>query len=128
MTSVDRLPSEILLQILRHVDEVSLRTCISVSKNWQSPVTQLSYEEISLQAYQVDKIKDLFEDNLCNKDDYFDKLHWTKRLIIRNDTQYPGGGCKLEQQEFTTLMSYLPNVQEIDLKGSHQHYVFSRRS
>lgn len=32
--------------------------------------------------------------------------------------------CKFEAQEFTTLMSYLPNWQELDLKGGKNYDVY----
>lgn len=56
-----------------------------VSKKWKEPAVQVYYEELTLQARQIHKIKKLFEDNLSNQDDYFSKLHWTKALKIRHD-------------------------------------------
>lgn len=86
MTTIDHLPSELLLQILRQVThQYSLRECIYVPKNWQSPATQANYEEVTLTAFLIYKIKALFEDKLLNQDDYFKQLYWTKKLKIAHD-------------------------------------------
>jgi hypothetical protein len=50
-----------------------------VCEKWNSAATQAYFEEIDLDANQIHKIKELFEENLPNKEDYFKKLHWTKK-------------------------------------------------
>lgn len=111
-----------------------------MSKKWQSPATQVKYEYVTLRAFQIHKIKKLFEDNLSNQDDYFKQLQWAKKLTIKQDGRdslmttlwrlpyHQGVGkyvqttdsdvesrCKFTHPEFSSLMSYLPSLQEFDL-------------
>lgn len=148
MITIDRLPKEILLRVLEHVDKRSLWNCIQVSKKWQSPATE-AYYEVTLQAYQIHKIKSLFEENQPNQDDYFSQLHWTRKLNIEFDGLDALGAafrkwmnvrdgeksqhvddsmldsrCEFESREFTVLMSYLPNLQEIDLNNSRRNNIY----
>lgn len=73
----------------------------------------------------------MFENNLLDQDDYFKQLYWIKKLKIYNDTKESDSlvfvtsfeeetdedkRCKFDAQGFSKLMSYLPNLQELDLK------------
>lgn len=124
---------------------------MSVWKKWQSPATQASYEEVTLKAFQIYEIKALLEKKLPNQDDYFDKLHWTRILTVEydqmadlrstfqdlakekrrevhqgfmDDEDLLEKRCKLEQQEFNTLTSYLPNLQKLDINYSDHRGVY----
>lgn len=105
MTHIDRPPREVLLKIFSYLNKHNLKNCIQVSQIWKDSATQAIYEDVTLQAFQIHKIKALLEENLPNQDDYFSKLQWTKILKIQHDTE-----TKIERQEFSTLLSYLPNI------------------
>lgn len=144
MASIDRLPREVLLQIFRYVpNKKSRMNCISVCKKWQESATEATYKEVTLKAFQMNKIKALFKEKLLNYDNYLNQLQWTKKLTIeyieviyiKSPSIYSQNsegsaeeelqhmtdkttGCKLEQEEFLTLISYLPKLQEMDVKDS----------
>lgn len=85
MTNIDHLPREMLLKIFNCVDKNSLRNCVRISKKWKSLATQASYEEITLQAFLIYKIKTMFKDNSLKQDDFFKQLHWTRKLKVEFD-------------------------------------------
>lgn len=88
MAPTDDLSREVFLAIfnyLHNLSKSSLKVCIDVSKKWQEPATQAYYEELTLQAKRIDKIKTLLEDNLSNQDQHFKQLYWTKKLKIQYD-------------------------------------------
>lgn len=85
----------------------------------------------------------MLEENLPNQDNYFSKLHWTKKLVFHSDDKsllksalvLPEQGedeeenlynyrimlyrrSMFEPQQFSGLLSYLPNLKEIDLQKS----------
>lgn len=122
-----------IFSYVSNLDKRSLINCIGVSKKWQEPATQAYYEELTLDADQIDKIKTLFEGNLPNQDDCVNQLHWTKKLQIYCDVRKKedwspvshtwygeedtakSKRCRFEAQEFSTL----PKLQEIDPKDSN---------
>lgn len=135
-----------------YLDKSSLKICMYVPKNWKEIATQVIYEEVTLHAFHINKIKASFEENLANQNDYFNKLHWTKKLKFEHDSEGDLQSdlkklardkdlgryqrmmpdhilqqrCKFEQQGFTTLLSYLPSLQELNLRESKNRdmYVF----
>lgn len=139
MTSIDRLPKELLIEIFSYLDKVDLKESIIVSKKWQSPATEAK-NDVTLRAFQIHKIKTIREENSSNQDDYFNRLQLTKKLKVENDyadslatfTYLAGHGgvgenqhisrtmlksrCKIEQQQFYTLLSYLEILQDLDLE------------
>lgn len=60
---------------------------MSVCKNWQQNAIQAFYEEMTLQANQIRKIKSIFETNSTDQLKYLDKLNWTKTLIIKDEKE-----------------------------------------
>lgn len=129
MTTIDRLPTEVLLSIFSNVDKDSLIKCIYVCKKWQSPATEANYKEVTLHHWQILKIKALFEKRLPNQDDYFQQLKYTKKLKIENGDMTLQRSAHQSQllmqdrnesvfnrQDFDSLLPYLENLEELGLK------------
>lgn len=87
MTTTHRRPAEVLLNISIRVENPFRFYCMSVCKNWQQNAIQASYEEMTLQANQIRKIKSIFETNSTDQLKYLDKLNWTKTLIIKDEKE-----------------------------------------
>lgn len=143
MTRINHLPKEVLQQVFSFIgDKDSLMNCSIVCKKWRESATQEIYEDLTLEAYHIYKLKKLFEKNDPKQDVYFKQLHWTKKLKIKEDNLYSlksqmiklGGDltaadmledkCKLEQTEFEKFMSYIPKLEKFNIKESRNksHY------
>lgn len=127
MTSINRLPKEVLQQVFSFVgDKDSLMNCSIVCKKWRESATQEVYEDLTLEAYHIYKLKKLFEKNDPKQDVYFKQLHWTKKLKIKEDNLYSlkSQMIKLEQTEFEKFMSYIPKLEKFNIKETRNksHY------
>lgn len=96
-----------------------------------------------LAAFHIHKIKALFERHLPNQNDYFKQLQWTKKLNIAHDDKsllwlclkhidetrnmaddMVEERCKFDLQDFSRLVSYLPNLKEINFKDCYHKALY----
>lgn len=126
-------PYEVLVQIFLHLrNRTNLLECTIVCQSWSTPAIEALHQKVLLNDMDIDFVrkKYLVKQFVHTATEETDEVpapfeqhgKFVKQLSI-NDT----GMVSFGSQDFITLMSYLPHLKIINLKGSDQSkfYLFS---